>query len=122
VLGAGYDGDIFGYAGLYNGGSVSCDPANPTSTAEEMGLSEYRIFPNPVVRDVNVEIEWDGEAQDAMLKLTSVTGKMLIQEHTSIVNGKNTMRMDVSQFPAGTYFLYLVGEGWELSLDKINKQ
>ena len=112
----------YGYAGLYNGGSANCDPASYTSTAEELGFSEFRVFPNPVTTTANVEIQWDGDSEEAHLKLVDAGGKTLIQEPVSITNGKNTSRLDVSQFPSGSYFLYLVGEGWEVSLDKINKQ
>lgn len=122
VLGAGTAGNGYGFAGLYNGGSVSCDPANPTSTAEEVGFSDFRVFPNPVSTTANVEINWDGDSQEATLKLVSASGKTLIQEPVSITSGKNTNRLDVSNFPAGSYFLYLVGEDWEVSLDKIKKQ
>lgn len=122
VLGAGSSGNGYGFAGLYNGGSVSCDPANPTSTAEEVGFSEFRVFPNPVTTEVNVEISWEGEAQEAHLQLVDATGKLILQEAVSIVNGRNNKRLHVGQYPAGSYFLYLVGNEWEVSLDKINKQ
>ena len=122
VLGAGGSGDGYGYAGLHNGGGVSCDPANPTSTAEELGFAQFRVFPNPVAMEANVEIMWEGEAQEAAIQLVDAGGKLLTQVPFSIVNGKNTKRLDVSNYPAGSYFLYLVGEDWDVSLDKINKQ
>ena len=122
VLGANMSGSTFGFGGLYNGGSVSCDPANPTSTAEELGFSSFRVFPNPVETNANVEINWEGEAQEAILKLVDPAGKLISQEPISIANGKNTKRLNVANLPAGSYFLYLTGEDWEVSLDKMNKQ
>lgn len=122
VLGAGQSGNAYGYAGLYNGGAVSCDPASPTSTEEELGFSDYRVFPNPVVRDANIEIQWEGEAQDAFVKVIDPAGKLIIQEPVSLISGNNTVRLDMAKYPASSYFLYLSGNGWEISLDKLNKQ
>ncbi|MEZ4934958.1 MAG: T9SS type A sorting domain-containing protein [Saprospiraceae bacterium] len=112
----------YGFSGLYNGGSVSCDPENPTSTAEKLGFSEFRVFPNPVAEVANVEISWEGESQEAYLQMVDPAGKLILQQPVSIAYGKNTVRLQVAQYPAGSYFLYLVGEDWEVSLDKINKQ
>ncbi len=111
-----------GFAGLYNGGAVSCDPANPTSTAEELGFSGFSVFPNPVVEMANLEIQWEGEAQDAAIQMVDAAGKLVMQQPVSIASGKNTKRLEVGSYPAGSYFLYLVGDEWEVSLDKINKQ
>ena len=122
VLGAGSAGDGYGYAGLYNGGAVSCDPENPTSIAEEIGFSGFRIFPNPVVSEANVEVRWEGDAQEAFIQMVDPSGKLILQESIDIVNGKNTKRLNLGSYPAGSYFLYLVGEQWEVSLDKLTKQ
>lgn len=122
VLGAGNAGDGYGFAGLYNGGAVSCDPENPTSTAEELGFSGYRIFPNPVITEANVEVLWEGDAQEAYIQMVDPSGKLILQEPLSIVSGKNTKRLNVGSYPAGSYFLYLVSDQWELSLDKLTKQ
>lgn len=122
VLGAASAGDGYGYAGLYNGGAVSCDPENPTSTAEELGFSGFRVFPNPVLTEASVEIQWEGDAQEAYLQIVDASGKLLLQEPVSLVSGKNTQRLNMGSYPAGSYFLYLVGNDWDVSLDKLKKQ
>ena len=122
VLGAGTTGNGYGYAGLYNGGAVSCDPQNPTSTAEEMGFSEFRVFPNPVYNEANIEIQWEGESVDAFIQMVDPSGKLILQEPVTLASGRNTKRLLVGNYAAGSYFLYLVGEEWEVSLDKLNKQ
>ena len=121
VLGLSTSGAGYGFAGLYNGGAVSCDPANPTSTAEELGFSGFGIFPNPVKEMANLEIEWNGEAQDAYIQMVDAAGKLVLQQPLALAKGKTSKRLEVGQFPAGSYFLYLVGEDWEVNLDKINK-
>ncbi|HFA49714.1 MAG TPA: T9SS type A sorting domain-containing protein [Bacteroidetes bacterium] len=118
ILGAGGDA----YAGLYNGGVASCDPQNPTSTAEELGFAEYSVFPNPVVDEINVSVEWNGESADAMIQVVDAAGKLVLAEPFDIVNGKNNKKLNVERYPAGSYFLYLVAEDWEVSLDKVTKQ
>ncbi len=118
ILGAGGEA----YNGLYNGGLVSCDPENPTSTAEEFGFSEFRVFPNPAVDFVNVEVDWEGDSQEAMIQMVDATGKLILAEPFSIINGKNTKRLVIDSYPAASYFLYLVSEDWEINLDKVTKQ
>ena len=112
----------FSEIGLYNGGVANCDPANPTSTAEELGFTGFSIFPNPVAEELNVTVEWEGEKEDVMIQMVDGAGKLVHAEPLSIAKGTNTKNMMVAKYPAGNYFLYLVAEDWEVSLDKLTKQ
>lgn len=118
ILGAGGES----YNGLYNGGKISCDPSNPTTTAEEYGFSEFKVYPNPSTEFVNVDIQWEGEAQEAMIQMVDPAGKLILAEPMNVANGKNTKRLLIDNYPSGSYFLYLVGLDWEVSLDKVTKQ
>ena len=57
-----------------------------------------------------------------MLQMVDAGGKLVMAEPVTISNGKNTKRLMISNYPAGSYFLYLVGLDWEVSLDKVTKQ
>ena len=116
ILGAGGDA----YGGLITGGECDCNPSSVSSTAEELGFNAFRVYPNPVVDVATVEITWDGENTDAYLQMVDATGKLVHVEPVNIGNGTNRTELAVGNYAAGSYFLYLAGEDWEKSLDKIN--
>ena len=117
ILGAGGDA----YDGIIGNGKADC-AASPTATEEEIALSSYRIFPNPAVDVANIEIEWEGQAEEAYLQVVDATGKKVMVEQVDLVRGENTKQLIVSPLAAGNYFVYLVGDDWDMSLDKITKQ
>jgi hypothetical protein len=117
ILGAGGDA----YHGIV--GTGVCDCAETVSTtAEELGLTQATIYPNPAAEFVNVEINWEGEAVDAHLQIVDATGKMVHFEPLTVQFGRNDSEVIVSQMPAGNYFVYLTADDWKLSIDKFTKQ
>lgn len=117
ILGAGGDA----YNDIAGSGECDCD-ALVSSTAEELGLNEFTIYPNPASEITNVEINWEGESTEAYIQVVNAAGKMVQAEPVSVENGRNITELVVAQLPAGSYFVYLAAEDWKLSLDSFTKQ
>jgi hypothetical protein len=84
-------------------------------------LGSHRLFPNPAIDFVNVEINWESETTDAQLQVVDAAGKRVMVTEMSLVNGKNSEKLMLNDIPAGNYWVYLAGAGWEVSLDKFVK-
>lgn len=118
ILGAGGDA----YGGVVGGGVCDCDPGSATSTAEELGLNGFTIYPNPATEFVNVEINWEGDMIEANLQVVNAAGKLVHLEPVTVENGRTDTEIIVSTFPAGNYFIYLAADDWKFGLDKFTKQ
>jgi len=66
------------------------------------------VHPNPAVNTVTVDINAT-VAEQATWKLTDMAGKTLMQRTVLLTRGKNTLQIQVTQLPAGTYYLKLAG-------------
>jgi type IX secretion system substrate protein len=119
ILGAGGDA----YAGNMQGGVADCsDDGTATSTEEELSLQEFKLYPNPVVEFLNLDIGWQGKTTDGILQIVDAAGRKLMAQPISIVNGENNHRLDVSQIAPGSYWVQVQGEDWKLNLDRFTKQ
>jgi hypothetical protein len=110
------------YSGIVGSQAVSCDPSAVLSTHEQIGLSEFSIFPNPATHFVNVNIKWDGDADEANILVMDALGKQVSISPVNLSNGSNTQKIIVENLPAGTYWVYLAGKDWKVGLDRFSKQ
>lgn len=118
IMGAGGDA----YGGIAGSAVCNCDPNAVLSAKEEIGLTGYSIFPNPASDFINVKVDWNGEASDASILVVDATGKQVLAAPTSIANGKNTQKIQVSALAPGSYWVYLAGTDWKVGLDRFSKQ
>ncbi len=70
--------------------------ANPTSVG-------IKIFPNPAVSQVNIQLS--GDESIVTLELKDLTGKTIWQSEKMYPTGLASVSVDVSRFKAGIYFL-----------------
>lgn len=82
------------------------DQASSTITVSipvgiEESVNKLNVYPNPVRELVNVNLDL---TQDISLKIVDVQGKTIIQ----LDDLKNVNQIDMSQYPSGVYFLYLM--------------
>ncbi len=66
--------------------------------------NSVRLFPNPVSNVLNVQLDLVDPANQLMLEITDLTGKLLLQKDYGQIQNE-TVTIDVKQFPVGTYFL-----------------
>lgn len=117
IFGAGGDA----YGGIVGSGECDCEDET-TSVEEEIGLEAHRLFPNPAIDIVNVEINWNADATDVMLQVVDATGKTVLAERQTLVKGSNQRKINVGNLADGSYFVYLVNDSWKLSLNSFTKQ
>lgn len=118
ILGAGGDA----YGGIVGSAVCNCDPNAVLSAKEEIGLSNYKIFPNPASEFVNVQVDWQGDLSDANILVVDASGKQVLSQNISLAQGKTTRKIQVNQIAPGTYWVYLAGKDWKVGLDRFTKQ
>ncbi|HXB41092.1 MAG TPA: DUF4465 domain-containing protein [Bacteroidia bacterium] len=73
----------------------------------EEGLN---IFPNPAANETEISFITDASVYVSM-KVTDVTGREMASQNMSSFTGQNKFKIDVSQFPAGVYYVTLNANG-----------
>ncbi len=66
------------------------------------------IRPNPVLNEFTLALT-AAVAEKASWQLTDITGKTVMQRPVSISKGENEMKINISQIPAGVYYLKITG-------------
>ena len=75
---------------------------------EEMIASSFNVYPNPVSDRLNIE----AETEILEVVVYSITGVVVGQQ--SIVNGQQTLSIDVADLNSGVYFVKVVTENGEM--------
>jgi glycosidase len=93
---------------------VESDATTHTEPLAASQSSRLLAFPNPAQEEVL--LQWEARrAQPAQLSAYSALGKRVLLQHLENAVGRNEFRLDVSAWPAGTYFLQLrdaAGDAW----------
>ncbi len=114
------DGDL-------GGPSSSCkvnltdDPANPTGRNNLQDLDFVSLYPNPVKDIANVTLD-SKTMQDAEIKIYVNTGKEIYSQKAELTPGENTVGVDMSQYPAGLYFMTVGTEQGMMSFSVVKGQ
>lgn len=64
-----------------------------------------RVYPNPVIRDGEVTIEFNDLIGKNVVRITDLTGKILHQETFDITQNHEEVRMPIGNFASGEYFI-----------------
>lgn len=108
------------YAGIVSPTPIPCN--NSTNYASiNKELIKFRLFPNPVKNELNVELSWPKTTETAQLQVTNVLGKVLSSKELTLNSGINRELINVSSFTHGTYYIQLTGKDWEITSDKFVK-
>jgi hypothetical protein len=84
---------------------------------EEMGNYSLNVFPNPATSSINISISGDNTAEDMLIELRDLQGRLLLSQKAIL----GTSKLDLSNHAAGAYILHIrIGE--ELSVWKIIKE
>jgi len=78
------------------------------------------VFPNPVKDDVNISFKGIDDGTYA-LELVDALGKLLYQSNANISGTADNVKINVTNYAAGTYFLKINGKDFNKTV-KINKQ
>ena len=78
---------------------------------EALNISDeptVKLYPNPTTDKVNVRIE--GMSGNAVVKITTLTGKTVAQKSINIASKSVVEHFDVSEFTPGVYVLQIVSD------------
>ena len=65
-------------------------------------LSEMRIYPNPAVESVNIQVA-SSKNEQVRLTISNLLGQVVYTESTQLYNGINYMKVNVSNLKSGVY-------------------
>ncbi len=88
---------------------------NPVHVANNI-----ETYPNPTSNTINIKFGSDMSSGDAVIKVSDVTGRELINMNKYITAGSN-LSIDISSFPAGMYFVAF-NEGQYSEVTKVVKE
>jgi uncharacterized repeat protein (TIGR01451 family) len=80
------------------------------SNVPVQNVNSFSVYPNPAQQSFNVLINSENAGM-AELKVSDITGKILISKGIAIVKGTQTITTNVNQFAPGVYFVSLVESG-----------
>ncbi|MEZ0486985.1 T9SS type A sorting domain-containing protein [Fibrella aquatica] len=87
---------------------VQVAPPPPILATEPLPIPLFAVYPNPATGTVRVTAELAQTATEGTMTLSGPTGQTLRQLPVAVRNGKQiSEQLDVSQLPAGIYFLQL---------------
>lgn len=69
----------------------------------DLELQDYKLFPNPA--DGNVQLRFKGQALPIEIRITDLNGKQMFRERLNQFDGLYDQNLDLTDLPAGAYFL-----------------
>jgi hypothetical protein len=86
----------------------------PKTVRFEIEKLQLTAYPNPFEQEVNLKIT-ALETGKAQLKLTDLTGRVILEQEVSLQKGNNTLTIGVEErLPAGIYLLQSQFDGKQL--------
>ena len=67
--------------------------------------SSLNIYPNPFSNQLTIDFVSDVNEENIRISIYDLTGKVVLQTQTDVVEGSNKIPMDVSALPKGTYLV-----------------
>jgi len=71
---------------------------------ETANKNDISLYPNPAFNNVNVNVAVTN-SQKGEIEITNISGAKLQAEQVQLNNGENTIAMNISNLPSGTYYL-----------------
>ena len=68
----------------------------------------FNVYPNPVISDTRAIFTSQENGLQYQVYMVSVDGKPLLRKTGTTVNGTNTINLNMSSYPTGTYNLQLI--------------
>lgn len=114
----GYGTDAFG--GIHGDPVVDCQLSYTHDLSDEM-ISRFDLYPIPTERELFLEFDWAYDRQTVKAEIRDVLGRLKSVKVIDLAPGHNLHSFEVQNLTAGSYFLKLIGEDWDLTLDKFQK-
>jgi len=105
------DGDGFEFV-------VIPPPGDPLSTQNLEFDVELNMYPNPT--NGNAFVNFSSEkSESAQLRLSDITGKLVLQKNVNINSGENQLILDFSQLSDGVYIMFFESASKQRGVTKI---
>lgn len=79
------------------------------------------VSPNPAADQTSIQFN-SSENNDLLISITDVNGNILLEKHTQILSGKNSIVADLQTFSGGIYFISLYENNQLVASQKIIKK
>lgn len=93
-------------------GIDNCLATNMNQSANNFS---FDLYPNPADNRLIVNINQSSENRDYILSLNNMFGQTLFIRKEKSINGKIKTEVDISNIPAGIYFLRIKGDVFKTS-------
>ena len=90
--------------------------------AETPAITSFQVNPNPVSSIADIQIVNDKTIQITQLIITDINGKVIMEKNIDVLNNSVSIKADLQQLSAGTYFVSLTENGKTLATQQIIKQ
>lgn len=84
--------------------SLFMDEKTGTSDVEEMNNNQFTVFPNPVQTIANINFNASTEG-NAVLTISDMSGRDIITNNKTVVNGLNSIQIDAKDLTSGLYLV-----------------
>mgnify|MGYP002630430868 CR=1 FL=1 len=99
-----YSVDVEDGNGCKGNATINVDTMTCMSSVESLMLRDFRIYPVPVNKQLNIDFKSD--ISDAMeISIIDMSGRLVLSERRTIQSGPNHIAVDMSQLKAGAYFV-----------------
>ncbi len=98
-------------------------PCSNLTALKELNQSNVQltIFPNPIVEELNLSINWNRKQEWILLSIMDISGKIVFIKNIELSKGLNQERIATSPLGQGSYFIELRGADWRISSKKFVK-
>lgn len=98
--------------------STEVEPENPAAIGNghsaNARLAIANVYPNPATSDLNMVVS-SPVAMNALVKVYSMTGSVVISKEAALLNGDNKINVDASTLAAGVYNITIVTSNGSLN-------
>lgn len=91
------------YKGNIDGGKADCNLHSVTSVNEEFEAFESSVYPIPARDNIQIDINWNAKNEQVKLLVFDINGKKIKQKTHTLIQGKNTLELDINTLKPGTY-------------------
>jgi hypothetical protein len=103
------DGDTMNYVAKWAGGNYvdTCGHLSSTGIAENSLENSLFIYPNPTHSQLSIELNTPRSSGSSLIEIKNILGQTVYSSRENLSAGRQKMEIDVSELPAGLYFIHL---------------
>jgi len=87
-----------------------------TLLASEPAITNLEVSPNPASDQIQLKI-FSKKEQQTPVEIFDITGKKVLQEKVSLLQGENAKTLNISGLSSGVFFLRVLGESRKIVVD-----